>query len=281
MKNWTQVTYEYDGSFAGFLSCVFESYVNREEGVCFLTDEDVVTLWPTRRVETNETHARRVYRSIPQKISPAAADLIRRAFLTCLPEREVHMFRFLQLGYERGGAVMRDLADDRVAILNKAVGHLNREAHLLTGFVRFSEHQGVLLAEIEPKNRVLPLLRGHFTARYGGERFLIYDRTHHEALVSQPGFRAIVPMDDFTPAPAGEEELEYRRLWRRFYDTIAIQGRYNPRCRMTHMPKRYWATMTEFQEETPASHLTGLEPKDSGGKGATKQIEQKMLPEPG
>ena len=277
MKNWTQVTYEYDGSFAGFLSCVFESYVNREEGVCFLTDEAVVTLWPTRRVETDEAHARRVYRSIPQKISPAAADLIRRAFLTCLPEREVHMFRFLRLGYERGGAVMRDLADDRVAILNKAVGHLNREAHLLTGFVRFSEHQGVLLSEIEPKNRVLPLLRGHFTARYSGERFLIYDRTHHEALVSQPGFRAIVPMDDFTPAPAGAEELEYRRLWRRFYDTIAIQGRYNPRCRMTQMPKRYWAMMTEFQEDAPAAGQMDAETPAVGLETANKQIEQKSI----
>ena len=267
MRAWTQVTYEYDGSFAGFLTCVFESYANREEGVCFRTDDDAFTLWPTRRVDTHEGHARRVYRSIPEKISPAAADLVCRAFLTCLPEREVHMFRFLRLGYERGASVMRDLADDRVAILNRAVGHLNREAHLLTGFVRFSEHQGVLLSQIEPKNRVLPLLRRHFAVRYGGERLLIYDRTHREALVCQPGFWAIVPMDDFTPAPAGEEELEYRRLWRRFYDTIAIQGRENPRCRMTNMPRRYWAMMTEFQTDGPPAPA-GLQPEKP----------QKMLP---
>ena len=49
--------------------------------------------------------------------------------------------------------------------------------------------------------------------------------------------------------PAGEEELRYRAMWRKFYDTIAIEGRYNPRCRMTQMPKRYWGDMTEFQRE--------------------------------
>ena len=49
--------------------------------------------------------------------------------------------------------------------------------------------------------------------------------------------------------PAGAEELAYRKLWRTFYDTIAIEGRRNPKCRMTNMPKRYWAMMTEFQKD--------------------------------
>ena len=56
-------------------------------------------------------------------------------------------------------------------------------------------------------------------------------------------------MDSFQTGPAGETELSYRKLWRAFYDTIAIEGRYNPKCRMTNMPKRYWAMMTEFQED--------------------------------
>ena len=56
-------------------------------------------------------------------------------------------------------------------------------------------------------------------------------------------------MEDFQLGPAGERELAYRRLWRSFYDTISIQGRENPRCRMTQMPKRYWGRMTEFQKE--------------------------------
>ena len=58
----------------------------------------------------------------------------------------------------------------------------------------------------------------------------------------------------------GEEEALYRRLWRSFYDTISIEERYNPRCRMTHMPKRYWGTMTEFQREEPAPPADVLSP---------------------
>ena len=50
-------------------------------------------------------------------------------------------------------------------------------------------------------------------------------------------------------APQDETEANYRILWKRYYDTIAIKERYNPRGRMTNMPKRYWGTMTEFQND--------------------------------
>lgn len=167
------------------------------------------------------------------------------------------MYRFLRLGYQRGADITRDLTDDRVHVLWKAVQHLGSEAHLLKGFLRFSDQQGVLVGEIEPKNRVLPLLRPHFCTRYSGEHFLIYDRTHRELLIHQPGRWAILPAEDFAPAPPGQEEVTYRRLWRRFYDTIAIRERENPRCRMTNMPKRFWGTMTEFQPDEGALPAPG------------------------
>lgn len=45
------------------------------------------------------------------------------------------------------------------------------------------------------------------------------------------------------------DKARCRLLWKRFYDTIAIKERLNPKCRMTQMPQRYWKTMTEFQDE--------------------------------
>ena len=35
-------------------------------------------------------------------------------------------------------------------------------------------------------------------------------------------------------------------MWRKYYKTIAIEGRTNPKCQSTHMPKRYRHVMTEF-----------------------------------
>lgn len=250
--SWTQVSYTYDGSFSGFLTCVYESYRHKEAPAAFSTPEDPqISLYPERPVKSDPAKARQVYLSLARKISPSARELVTLGFLTCAEERELLLWNYIWYGYARGRAAGYDLSDPRVAALEKAVRHLRNEVHLFKGFLRFSDLDGVLAGEIEPKNRVLPLLRPHFCARYPDEDFLIYDRTHREALFHQKGSWAILPLEQFTLGEAKEEKRGYRALWRRFYTTISIEGRENPRCRMSHMPKRYWNTMTEFQEDEP------------------------------
>ena len=256
-----QVCCLYDGTFAGFLSCVFDCYVNQEEPVEFRIPGDACcSLYPARTVATREEEAKRVYRSLAERFGKQGQRMVARGFLTCLPDKELWLWRLLRLGYAKGPGFTRDLTDPTVDKVRKAVQHLNSEAHLYTGFVRFSQLDGVLAGEIEPKNRVLPLLRPHFCGRYPQERFVLHDRTHREALFHQPGKWAILPVEDFRLGPAGAEELAYRKMWRSFYDTIAIRERENPRCRMTHMPKRYWAMMTEFQKDWDTA-LPELPPK--------------------
>ena len=255
---WIQISCQYDGTFAGFLSCVFDCYTNQEEPVEFRTSEDMCcSLYPLRTVETDEERAQRVYRSFA-KFGREGREMAVRCFLTCLPDKELWLWRFLRLGYRLGPKISRCLTDPTVDKVRKAVLHLEREAHLYTGFTRFSELGGVLVGEIEPKNQVLPLLRSHFCGRYPQEHFVLHDRTHAQALFHQPGPDgwAILPVEDFRVGPADGVELAYRKLWRTFYDTIAIEGRYNPKCRMTHMPKRYWAMMTEFQLLPMVPHPT-------------------------
>ena len=100
--SWQQVCFDYDGSYPGFLTCVFESYAHREEAVCFTSpEEDRLTLWPERHVDTDQAKAGRCTVLCPKDL-PQACRLVTQAFLTCLPERELHMYRFLRLGYQRG-----------------------------------------------------------------------------------------------------------------------------------------------------------------------------------
>ena len=169
-------------------------------------------------------------------------------FLTCLQEKELHMYRLIVKLLRDGPGFLRNFSDETLYPVVAAVRHLNGEAHLLKGFIRFSELGGILGSEIEPKNRVLPLLRSHFCVRYQGETFFIYDRTHREILLYASGKSQITSLEQFEMARPDTAEASYRLLWKRFYDTVAIKERENPRCRMTQMPKRYWNTMTEFQD---------------------------------
>ena len=253
------VIFQYDGSFQGFLCCVFDSYFHKEFPIAFCSDEECVSLYPVRVVITRQDHSQRVYASL-ERLSKTALRVLRRAWLTCMEDKELRLYAFIRKLYDQGPGFMHSKADDVYYPIACALRHLSGELEKLRGFVRFSDYNGVLGGEIEPKNRVLPLLRPHFCARYSGERFVIYDRTHREALFYQPGRWAIVPLDRFGVAAPDQAELDYRRLWRRFYDTIAIEERRNPKCRMTHMPKRYWNTMTEFQTDpAPAGRKERME----------------------
>ncbi len=257
----SSIVYRYDGSFDGLLCCVFDSYANHIDPVGIIgRDHCQATFYDIREVETDPAQARRVSLGIHQKISPQALYLVRRAFLTCLEEKELHILRFIRFGFTAGSSAIHMLTEERVDVLVKAVNHMSGEAHLLKGFVRFSDIGGVLAAEIEPKNFVLPLIAPHFCSRLSGETFMIYDRTHRAALLYSHGEKEIVTLEEFTMPPAPPDEKAYRSLWKRFYDTIAIEQRENPRCRMGHMPKRYWGVMTEFTEQDSGETVETLPP---------------------
>ena len=132
------LAYRYDGSFEGFLCCVFDSFYRRELPAAILPDEmPQETLYPEHWVETDKQHAERVYNSFRSKISPATAAFIAEAFLSCQPEKERLLLRFIRLGYRYRGAVLDCLVDDTVNALTKAVKYLNNEAHFLRNFCGF------------------------------------------------------------------------------------------------------------------------------------------------
>ena len=243
---WREIIYQYDGSFEGLLCCVFESYTKKERPTAILRDgDDEPSLFEIRAVTTDRAHAQRIYRSL-YKRSPEVGPFLRRAFLTCLPDKEMAIYRFIVKFYREGAPLLSRLSDDTYLPLLKAVRQLSGEVEQFRGFTRFSDFDGVLGAEIEPKNRVLPLLRGHFCQRYANEQFFIYDRTHRELLLYAGGRSRIMRMEHFQPALPGEDELYFRSLWKQFFQSVAIRERENPRCQNTFMPKRYRGTMTEF-----------------------------------
>ena len=149
------------------------------------------------------------------------------------------MLQFVQLGFAMGPNVIRHLTHDTVATLLKAQRHLYNESHRYKQFVRFSVSGRVLTSVIKPLNQVLPLIALIYRpVPGGGVPHLRRDPRHGALLPAGPvghcagGFlRAKRP---------GRGRAEVPDLWCEYYDAIAIEGRYNPKCRMNHMPKRYW-----------------------------------------
>ena len=254
MSEYNDVIYCYDGTLKGFYTCVFESFEKKERPNEILSQyPEQLAFCNLKEIVTNPEKARRVAASLPRRISRQVAEFVQFGFLTNLPNKEILLLDFIYKAFRFGPIILQRLTDDTVNTLDKAVRFLKSESHLLCGFVRFSMYDTIAVSIIHPKNIVLPVVRSHFCDRFADQTFMIYDETHHMALVHRPGESEIIPLHRLELDRPDPNELRYRKLWKEFYDTIAIKERYNPRCRMSHMPKRYWQDMTEFQDHVSAS----------------------------
>lgn len=244
------IIYRYDGTPDGMLTCIFEAFARREAPAAILSPDDAqASLFEMIAIQTDTSKAARVLAGLRRTAGYEAADLVQLAHLTCLPDKELHALAFTRLAMKTGPAACDMLTDHRVNIINKAVRNLQIEAHHLCGFVRFIEIEGTLVSLIDPKNTVLPLLDAHFSDRFPCERFIIYDRTHRTALMHLPGESRIVPLNELKIPAISEKELDIQRMWRRFHETIAIEGRLNKNLQRNLMPLRFRPNMTEFQPE--------------------------------
>jgi len=248
----TDIAYLYDGTFDGLLCCVHESYYKRELPFAIYDYEtEQETLFAPREIPTNLDMACKVQASIVNKISRDALQSAWLCYLSSTQDRELAVLHFLRLGFKVGKKVTDMLAHDVVHKVTKAAQNVLGEAHVYKGFVRFSEYNGALASIIEPKNFILPVIAPHFCDRFSGEHFMIYDKTHKHAFIHQNGEKSLIPVDNLELPEASEDELMFRALWKRFYDTIAIEGRVNPKLRINNLSKRFWAHMTEFAGAKP------------------------------
>lgn len=250
MPECRNVRYVYDGSFDGFLCCVYHAVYAREVPAEICTQAQAQMrpcFYPNLYIVTDEARAARVFASLSEKIHPCIVPTVQTVFLSCLENKECALLHYLLFAYRKGRGAAFMLGHPLLAPLLAAERAVRNEAHLLTGFIRFSDCGEALTARIGPKNFVLPLLAPHFCDRYPEENFLIFDETHHAALLYENRRAQLIALDGLTEPPCTAEEAQYRALWRQFYASIGIAARENPRCRQTHMPKRYWAYMTEMQ----------------------------------
>ena len=180
------VVYLYDGSFEGFLCCVYESFAQHELPFAVWTPQrETATLYPVKDIVTDPAVARRVFASFGKKLGAETEYLVSRDFLSGQEDKELLLLRFLHLAFALGPGTVKREGHPVVAPLYAMKKSLDWEVDKFQGFVRFEEHDGMLGAVIHPKNYILPLLRPHFCGRFPEEDFMIYDAVHQAVLLHE------------------------------------------------------------------------------------------------
>ena len=241
--------FAYDGSFEGFLSAVFDSFsMKTVPSDIAIFDDTEPSLLKIHYVETNFEHAKRVLNGIENKLGKTVLNMVKTAFLFDGSGKEMSILFFIRKAFAEGKSTGNKIGDEDVNRVYKMCIAVNNEAEHWRQFVRFSDSNGALVAVIHPKHFVLPLVKNFFCSRLKNEHFMVFDSEHEAALIHTSQRTAIIPVEslDF---PDPSEDNFYSDLWKSYYRHIAIASRYNPTCRRSHMPKRFWQYLPEVSEE--------------------------------
>lgn len=218
------IAYLYDGTKAGMLTCIFESYARHETPAAILPAWEAMSIpFSALSISSDREKARRVLQGMTRRAGSASAQLIELIHLTSLPERELCALSFTRLAMKIGPDVMNMLSDLRVNRPIQAVRCLQSEAWKISASMHFDDVNGTSLAFINPRNNVLPLLDAHVSTCREGQRLIVFDRTHRMALMRMMNESRILRLDGLKRAPVSGNDLNIPLLWRRFRECVAMQ----------------------------------------------------------
>lgn len=275
--------YIYDGSFEGLLSAIFAITAAHDTGADIMREGDLQPRLGQEliAVETNLSHAQRIRRTILCAYGPQVFKSIYHAALSDNAAAPLIVYRFVTYALKlhnpcahcprksccanpctqsASSAILDDLGNPIVLALVDAARATVNEWDRLRQFIRFEHREGdVWFARCNPRAFVVPLLLPWFADRFNGQRFVIYDETHHVSGVWDGTYAHLVKSDDVTPPPYTTEESQMQHAWINYWNHITVAERYNPELQRQYMPKRLWRNITEVRAQpayTPGQTTT-------------------------
>lgn len=247
---------KYDGSFKGFLTCIFNIYEEKLEvsNIMPIGEAQEELFSEAAEVITHDFKAQRVIKGLKAKISGSTLIKIKWAFLSELPGIEYTLYQFIRYIFSTKRKVDTDYTHHAVLQTANIAKQVGREKHRMEAFVRFRlTKDDIYFAIIEPDFNVLPIISRHFKSRYADQKWLIYDIRRKFGIYYDMMKTEYVSMElpadigilDANEAYFDESEIYFQKLWRAYFNNTNIKNRANMRLHIQHVPKRYWKYLSE------------------------------------
>lgn len=106
-------------------------------------------------------------------------------------------------------------------------------------------------SSIHPDNNVIEQVGQFLMKRFPKQNMILHDKNRNLVLLyncqNKNDYEIIQVPHNFEINSFSKEELQFQKLWKTFFQTIAIQERTNSRLQMQYMPKKYWKDLVEIQ----------------------------------
>lgn len=243
----TTDTWEYDGSFYGFLTVIYHAFKKKQFPEIILTPNTAIeNLFTSRWIDTDEQLAQKIQQRLTKRLKAENVQFIIDGFYCSLIGKERYLLDAVKIGLTTNDLLTNHLGHPSILALQKSLKSLFGEVHLLTGFIRFEQVDGLFYSTIAPKHFSLPYIFPHFAQRYPKETLIIYDETHHLLGIMTKGQVEFIENSDLPVFNSNKTEQGIQNNWRSFLQSITITERKNERTQLSHLPKRYRSHMLDF-----------------------------------
>ncbi len=245
----------YDGSFDGFLCCVFIVYdqktpdpIIRKE---YQNDHQLFAV--TEQVISEKDKAYRVWKGFRDKTTAVEQNNFFRAFLSEIKGVENTLLRYMQKIFTNAEKKGIDYSDKDILKISQVAKMVGREKHRMEAFVRFQRTKdNIYTAVVNPDFNVLPLIIHHFRDRYADQKWLIYDTIRNYGIYYDLSTVELITFEDNRKPDLktiknshNDQEIDFQKLWNTYYKNVNIKSRKNNKLHLQHIPKRYWKYLTE------------------------------------
>lgn len=252
------MNYIFDGSYYGYLCCVFEAFERKEFDAIPTTSQqlEINIFSQKRQIHTDELKALRILTAMNKIIGPQNGKIFYHNFLSDSLSEWINGFRLMVELFRSGKINKQNYGRPDLLRIHQTVKKVSRERHRMKAFIRFvKSDNGLYTAIVEPDFNVIPLVVDFFKNRFTDQQWLIYDirrkygfyyDCRHIEEVSSYG-------EDEVQNPYSLEidldpkEKEFQHLWKTYFKSTTIESRQNLKLHLRHVPKRYWKYLTEKQ----------------------------------
>ena len=244
------IVYIYDGTFPGLLTAIYEAFYQKEKPGQILREWDYGQNLFSQPVyiTTNNDKADKVSEAIKKKISFRALIYVYYAYLSEDDNAGTMAYDYLKLGFKMGKYVDGNHSDSTVSKLHEISKKVGREKHRMLGLIRFKLlKKDIFYASMEPDHNIVTLVAPHFAKRMSDQDWIIHDVKRNTAVVYNQEEWVLTELDSNQALPLGEEECLYQKVWKTYFDKIAIKERKNLKLQKGFMPVRYWKHLVEFE----------------------------------
>ena len=240
----------FDGTKIGLFTCIFESFYERR-------NPDVVTALPLQgalgdevyEIKSDAEKAERVENCLQNLKTSDLKYNLSLAFKSGESIKYTVIFKYLKKAIDNKKVdISKNFADGDVLAFFDLVEKIRLEAHRLKGFLRFSETKdGYFYAHYEPDNDVTELIIPHFKSRFNFP-FIIHDVKRNVVGLCDGKRYKVINYDSSVSIYLSNEEKEFEKLWKTYYNSVNIKERKNEKSMRSYMPVRYWKHALEKQE---------------------------------